>query len=207
MRQRLVLVILASIAYASAAPCACTYCHDIGLPQVQFSAPVCLNFTASLADGVMALVKVGATTVFQKSFQFADPPDLCYPIPPINLCLDLYNLQLKAYPWSLNGCVKAKVKLVGASVLPEFLNGLNVPLGCYSAPKAPPQCAQRKVIDKNGVQRTETFCPLPPPTKKTVICKDFSPNCEKEVCTKPGYEKIARMMCSETCGACTSSTG
>lgn len=40
MRQFLILVILAWIAYlVSAGPCACTYCHDIGLPQGQFTAP------------------------------------------------------------------------------------------------------------------------------------------------------------------------
>lgn len=112
------------------------------------------------------------------------------------------------------------MKVVGASVLPEFLSGFDVPLGCFSAPKPPTrkhdkadvrihrfvsECAQRKVIGKDGVQRTETFCPLPPPTKKTEICKDFSANCEKSLCTKPGYEKVAQIMCGETCGACSQS--
>ncbi|KAH7699531.1 hypothetical protein AAVH_33364 [Aphelenchoides avenae] len=203
----LVLAVFAAFAStAFGAPCSCSYCHDIGVPQVKFSAPVCLNFTASLSDGVQGLVKVGGVNVFQKSFTWQNPPAICYPIPPVNLCMDLYNLQLKVQPaWALNGCVKAKVKVVGASVLPEFLSGFDVPLGCFSAPKPPTQCAQRKVIGKDGVQRTETFCPLPPPTKKTEICKDFSANCEKSLCTKPGYEKVAQIMCGETCGACSQS--
>jgi hypothetical protein len=140
------LLLAALLEVASGQPCTCTYCHQVGVPQVKFSAPVCMNFTASLSDGIMGKVTVAGINVLNQQFSFANPPAICYPIPPATLCLDLYDLQVKAQPtWTLNGCVKAKVKLIGSSLLPDALNSLELKLGCFSAPKPPSACGRTHI--------------------------------------------------------------
>ncbi|KAH7730247.1 hypothetical protein AAVH_01295 [Aphelenchoides avenae] len=105
-------------------------------------------------------------------------------------------------PPGVKSCVRAKITHIGTNYLPAALGVVTVPLGCFQAPRPAPQCAQRKTIDKDGVQRTETYCPLPPPVPKTTLCVDASPNCKPELCGSGDYGKVAKIMCGKTCGVC-----